>query len=223
MPKSFKIPSKTTNTKQIDQIPNQKVAPWELPPIWRFDFDQDYQPLVEYVSRLEFIENKKNLRTKQYDLLDHDVMKELKQFCLICCQHYQAEVRGSTHKILLEQSWANLANKGDSHHQHFHPNSYLSGVFYLKNDANTRIKFHNNTLIEKYFWSQSPVIDLDGTYPANMDTVSFPAPAGCLMVFCSRICHSVEIQEADTPRLSLSFNTSLERPYGDENGLTLIK
>ena len=78
-------------------------------------------------------------------------------------------------------------------------------------------------MIERYFWSQAPAQDLEGSYPSRMDEVNFLAPAGCLIVFCSKMNHSVEIQEEDTPRLSLSFNTSLERPYGDYNGLTLIR
>lgn len=218
MPEHFNFSS-----KQSFQIPNQKAVPWELPPIWKFDFDKDYEPLVEYVSKLEFVQNRSNLKTKQHDLLEHDALKKLKQFCLKCCQYYQAQVLGSTHKILIQQSWANLANEGDTHHEHFHPNSHLSGVFYLKNDQGTPINFHNNTLLERYFWAFSPVQDLDGTYPAKSDTVCFQAPAGCLIIFCSRLTHSVSPQTGDTPRISLSFNTSLERPYGDDYGLTLIR
>ena len=36
----------------------------------------------------------------------------------------------STDKLVITQSWLNKNKKGESHHEHVHPNSMVSGVWY---------------------------------------------------------------------------------------------
>ncbi len=103
--------------------------------------------------------------------------------------------------------WLNVAARGGAVRVHNHPNNFLSGVYYVQvhNGANT-INFHDprpQTAIVR-----PPVTELTGY---NTDQVVVPVEEGTLLIFPAWLLHSVDPNQSDRLRISMSFNAMFTR------------
>ena len=151
-----------------------------------------------------------NNQSTDYYLFDSYVeeLKELKIYCQYQLKQYLEDIEGVDTDIAnlrITQSWLNRTRPKESHHLHHHPNSYLSGVLYIKCLPNDSIIFSNR---------------LQGLYNSNMDfpkrkktiwnlkTEKVSVKEGDLLLFPSWTIHSVDLNKTkDQERISLSFNT----------------
>jgi len=120
-------------------------------------------------------------------------------------------------KIKITQSWLNYTKKGEFHHKHSHPNSFISGVFYFQSDE---------TLDKIYFYNDK--YNQFNLYPKkwnnwNSKSWWFESKQGNLILFPSSLSHSVLPVESEKERISLSFNTFLYGEIGNEYELTSLK
>ena len=98
--------------------------------------------------------------------------------------------------------WATVLPRGAAHKMHQHPNTFLSGVYYLRthSGANT-INFHdprNQTGIIR-----PPVVELTAE---NTDQIVVRVKDGTMLVFPAYLQHSVDASASDKERISISFN-----------------
>jgi hypothetical protein len=138
------MPSK----KQIELIP---LFPT---PLVKINIDRDFTedelqflfydiPMRKDEEREEGIYNH---QSKDYYLFDNftDTLGDIKTFCEYHLKFYLEEIEGTNTdlvKLRITQSWLNKTKPQESHGQHFHTNSYLSGVLYiscLPNDPKDR-------------------------------------------------------------------------------------
>lgn len=119
-------------------------------------------------------------------------------------------------KLYITQSWMNLTGQKGWHHQHSHPNSYVSGVFYTNaNKATDKITFYNP--------KNNQFSILPKTYNLyNSKSWSIPVETGDLLLFPSSLMHMVETVETDSVRTSIAFNTFFKGTLGNELDLTLL-
>jgi uncharacterized protein (TIGR02466 family) len=98
--------------------------------------------------------------------------------------------------------WANVISQRASHRMHSHPNNYLSGVYYVQvpSGANT-INFHDPRPQASII--RPPVTQLTGQ---NTDQVVVEVADGTLLLFPSYLLHSVDPNESNELRISISFN-----------------
>ena len=98
--------------------------------------------------------------------------------------------------------WANVNRQGASHRVHNHPNNFLSGVYYIQTDdgADT-INFHDPRNQASVI--RPPVTELTRE---NTDQVVVNVSDGTLLIFPSYLEHSVDANQSDTERVSVSFN-----------------
>jgi uncharacterized protein (TIGR02466 family) len=118
--------------------------------------------------------------------------------------------------IYITQSWLNYSSPGEFHHRHKHPNSCISGVFYIDTNDSDRIFFDRDqyTQIEIH----------PGEFNDwNSNTWWLPATSGQLYLFPSSLTHYVGKVIGNKTRISLSFNTFVSGVLGDQNGLTEVK
>jgi uncharacterized protein (TIGR02466 family) len=98
--------------------------------------------------------------------------------------------------------WATVLAPGAEHKAHFHPNNYLSCVYYLQTHRGAdTINFHdprNQTAIIR-----PPVSELTSE---NTDQVVLRVKEGTLLVFPAYLRHSVDANAGDKERISISFN-----------------
>lgn len=116
-------------------------------------------------------------------------------------------------QIYITQSWLNFTSKNQYHHKHAHPNSFLSGVFYIDAGSEDEITFHKTGYtqisVEPKEWN---------TWNSSLWWI--PIKTGELLLFPSSLEHSVKIKKQKNNRCSLAFNTFLKGHIGDFETLT---
>jgi uncharacterized protein (TIGR02466 family) len=98
--------------------------------------------------------------------------------------------------------WATILAPGAEHKVHYHPNNFLSGVYYVRTcaGANT-INFHDPRGQAGII--RPPVTKLTAE---NTDQVVVRVNNGTLLVFPSWLRHSVDANTSKDERISISFN-----------------
>jgi uncharacterized protein (TIGR02466 family) len=102
--------------------------------------------------------------------------------------------------LTIGNMWANVSHEGDFVFPHVHPNSILSGAYYIKKYPNSKIKFFDN---------------LESIYPRpqlpshlNFDFCEYDCDPGRLIMFKSDFLHGTERQPSDE-KIVISFNLVL--------------
>ena len=93
----------------------------------------------KFINNLEQVKNIGNRRTKNNDVFSCKELKDIELFCKNSLDTYFKEIYTPADdlSVYVTQSWFNFADKGEYHHIHYHPNSFLSGVFYVDTDSET--------------------------------------------------------------------------------------
>ena len=198
------------------------IDTFALPPIVSFDYEGDMGVIMDLVNNVEYKESGgQNHKSKNHYILNQ--LNELRDFCKKSSEEYCKKICDVECEIDIQQSWINVNQPGESFTDHWHANSYLSGVFYIVSDMNkgAPIRFHNTLRNFSYYPDATGKVanERNKYTTSKMDVASMP---GKLLVFSSMLTHSVPVNHSDEPRVSLSFNTTPTRPFGSEDRLTRI-
>ena len=118
-------------------------------------------------------------------------------------------------KPYITQSWLNYTKRNQYHHKHQHPNSLVSGVFYINADEKLdKIKF-----FKEHTYS-TITLPTNKYNLFNSTSWWFTVKTGDIVLFPSSLTHMVETKEGDNIRTSLAFNVFVEGKIGDNKGLT---
>lgn len=110
-------------------------------------------------------------------------------------------------KLVMDSLWVNVLEPGGQHSGHIHPNSVLSGTYYVEvPDGAGAIKF------------EDPRLAMMMNTPTQRKDVSdllkrffYVTPkVGQVLMWESWLRHEVMLNLAETPRISISFNYSVE-------------
>tara|TARA_R100000030_G_scaffold95673_1_gene83315 strand:+ start:1831 stop:2442 length:612 start_codon:yes stop_codon:yes gene_type:complete len=119
--------------------------------------------------------------------------------------------------LVITQSWLNYVGEKESHHNHRHPNSFISGVFYINTQEDDRITFYN----EPYFPFDIPTKQYNRF---NSQSWWFPTEKNTLILFPSSLEHGIKQRfTKDNTRISLAFNTFFEGTLGEYETTTELK
>jgi uncharacterized protein (TIGR02466 family) len=117
-------------------------------------------------------------------------------------------------KAYITQSWLNFTSENQYHHKHEHPNSFISGVYYIDADeATDKITFFKNG------YKQIKLSPSEWTW-WNAESWWFTVKTGSIVVFPSHLTHMVEQKAGNNVRCSLAFNTFLRGTIGVNESLT---
>lgn len=163
----------------------------------------------EFCKSLEMRGNIANQTSKDTYVLKHPVMKDIENFINQRVQAYFNEIYNPKDniQIYITQSWINHTREGEQHHVHSHPNSILSGVFYIDADKLcdkiTFIKTHTSEIY----------IDPKNYHTFNSNAWYYDVGEGTLVIFPSLVKHSVGPVPPSpnrNVRISLAFNTFIK-------------
>ena len=119
-------------------------------------------------------------------------------------------------KLEITQAWVNYTKNGQYHHKHAHPNSIISGVFYIQAAKDIdKLHFYNE------LYQQTKIMP-KVFHVYNADSWWLPTETGQLLLFPSRLVHMVEPTTGEDDRISLSFNSFYKGKLGDDNMLTSL-
>ena len=171
---------------------------------------------TDFLLNLEQKPNDGNTTSKERKLLDDPKLALLREFMDASVSAYFKEIYSPKNEVSLRitQSWVNYTKPGQWHHKHAHPNSFISGVFYIKANKETdRIHFFK----DGYQQIKLPV-DQFNLY--NSESWWLPVGTGELILFPSSFTHMVEAIKGEDLRVSMSFNTFPVGYVGDDDSLT---
>ncbi len=184
----------------------------------------------EYGKELEWIkkqptrkENKNavtgeifNRQSEDTFILDKPEMLRIRQFFELKLKEFVVNIMGSDSEMVITQSWLNKNCKGESHNEHKHPNSMLSGVWYPQ--------IHEKLPPIQFRTHRQRDISLSIKKYNNFNSATFmlPMKKGELIIFPSDLSHSVPTNHSNEERISLSFNTWCKGNLGDEKSLTYL-
>tara|TARA_Y100001951_G_C11182039_1_gene206520 strand:- start:48 stop:686 length:639 start_codon:yes stop_codon:yes gene_type:complete len=181
-------------------------------------YEEDFSEETKYIENLKYNYNKhkenKNFRSTDSYLFKHEPLKKIKDFCMESLTKYTEKILNSKQRLMATQCWANKNPPGAKHREHVHPNSIVSGVFYLKAGGKLPpIQFAKDI--------QSGLkLDPVRYNIINAETFMLSCVPGELILFPSSLKHGVLVNESEETRCSLSFNTFCIDVLGSESSLT---
>lgn len=185
-------------------------------PVGVYNLDRDLTAKeLSFLKNQETRPNISNVTSVNKTLLKSKEVTKLRDFIETSVSDYFTSVYNPKHNVNLKitQSWTNYTVAGQHHHRHAHPNSFVSGVFYIQADEKKdKIYFYRDgyqqiklTPKEWNVW--------------NSESWWFEVGTGKLLLFPSSLAHMVQIVEGEQ-RISMSFNTFPVGSVGEEMDLT---
>ncbi len=106
-------------------------------------------------------------------------------------------------EIRMSDCWVNIMPENTAHSMHLHPNSFISGTYYVATPAGCPgLKFEDPRLAS--LMAAPP--KLSAARDANRLYTTYPAQAGNVILFESWLRHEVAQNRTSEERISISFN-----------------
>lgn len=170
---------------------------------------------IFFLKNLKARPNISNSTSIDHFVLKDKILTSLREFIEESVEMFFKKTVDPKHLVSLKitQSWVNYTNQGQFHHKHSHPNSIISGVFYVQTNPDDKIFFYK----EGYQQIKLPPNNFN---EFNSESWWFNVLTGNLILFPSHLTHMVPTVEGSEQRISLSFNTFPVGIVGEEMELT---
>lgn len=186
-------------------------------PIGFFKYDGEVD--TDFLANQPQRPNEGNTTSEDKYLLKQKKLLNLRQFIEKSLHEYFMATfcpKNDTH-LKITQSWLNWTKPGQFHHKHAHPNSLISGCYYVNAHKNSdKIFFYR----DGYQQIKFPPAEWNAY---NSESWWYPVGTGDLVLFPSSLTHMVQPVEGEDTRISLAFNTFPIGVIGDENELTALQ
>ena len=182
------------------------------------DFTDEENKALHDIS--DFRDGITNFVSDNKFVLNDPRLEKIKSVCTQAANTYVQEIMRPVNsvEVYITQSWINVTPKGNSHHRHWHANSFISGVLYINVVAGKdRIYFHNPKNKETINFHT-----IDFTHD-NSPVWYLNVKFGDIILFPSSLEHHVETNKEDHKRVSLAFNTFVKGTIGLESGSAYLK
>ena len=188
-------------------------------PIYISKLNRELTPLeLKFVdkNKKDFYKNDGNITSNNNYILNEKPFSNIKKELDLKVQDYFDKVISPANNITpyITQSWLNYTETNQYHHKHQHPNSLVSGVFYINcHEEHDKIKFFN----DNYKTIRLEVKDWNMW---NSESWWFSVKTGDVILFPSSLTHMVETKQGDNTRISLAFNVFIKGTVGNNKSLT---
>ena len=193
---------------------------FSVPPLMSaFYPHKDFDDIVNYVKGLQYETTNGSIDNSQSVdsfVLNKDIFSNFNEFIEDCIKEYTDKIFVTDQELNVTQSWVNRTEIGQEHHYHDHPNSILSGVFFLK--SGSPIKFLNNRY-HSFQLEHKKNVNSYNQY--NQNVYEYPSQPRILILFPSYLTHYVPVNIGGD-RYSLSFNTFPSGSFGSKRSLTHV-
>ena len=173
--------------------------------------EKEIEDIIEEGIYGHYSNQNSNSSSKNSYIFDTRLYK-LKEFCKQHIETYVERIISPKKELdfYITQSWLNITKPGESHRVHSHPNSIISGVFYVSTEEDDKIYFYDPSNIKN-----RTEFEINEFNIWNSLSWFIPTEKNALLLFPSWLSHSVEEnKKATTDRISLSFNTFVKGKIG---------
>lgn len=195
---------------------NNSRQDWFPTPIWHFNLDDCDRLNHSLIQEIEAEQQHDRQGQKRSNVLGWHSVNDLHHrasftdFNQIIGEHVY-EVATSLHwdlakiSLQIESCWAIVNGKLAANSVHTHPNSILSGVYYLQVPENCGvISFYDPRPS-----AQILVPPITKFSPWTLPKISYKPQVGTMLIFPSWLSHGVEMNLSRELRISLSFNIGM--------------
>jgi uncharacterized protein (TIGR02466 family) len=169
---------------------------------------------IEFIKKTNYLRVPANngFMSKNNDILKNKNLKNLNKQIIEHLKFYKEEIFSIANNInvFIKHSWLMKHIKGDKSQKHFHENSLISGIVYVKTpEKSGNIIFHKkNSVINDV----SPLIQLNFNEfnLFNSGAWNLDVEENMIVLFPSYLDHSTEVNESNDERYCLSFDTFLK-------------
>ena len=185
-------------------------------PVLICKYENSIEEEFEFIKNLRYIEQKENRNFKSDDtyLLKHKELSKIKDFIYESLNKYTQKILQTKQRLVVTQAWTNRNPPNSKHHEHVHPNSILSGVFYFRQSKTLPpIQFSKSV-------QDGIKLNPEKYNQINSETFLLPMVDGELVLFPSSLRHSVPLNKGNEERYSMSFNTFSIDELGSRDSLT---
>ena len=188
-------------------------------PIYISKLDRKLTPLeLKFVdkNKKDFYKNDGNITSNNNYILNEKPFNNIKKQLDLKVQDYFDKIISPANNITpyITQSWLNYTETNQYHHKHAHPNSLVSGVFYINcHEEHDKIKFFNDNY-------KTIKLEVKDWNLYNSESWWFTVKTGDVILFPSSLTHMVETKEGDNTRISLAFNVFIKGKIGNNKSLT---
>ena len=185
-------------------------------PVLITKYENSIDDEFKFIEKLRYIEQKENGNFKSDDtyLLKHKELALIKNFIYESLNKYTEQILMTKQKLVVTQCWTNRNPPHSKHHEHVHPNSIISGVFYFRQSKTLPPIQFSKTM------QDGVKLTPEKYNQFNSETFLLPMVDGELVLFPSSLRHSVPINRANDTRYSMSFNTFCIDELGNKDSLT---
>lgn len=171
--------------------------------------------LIKVLKSSEFYEGMHGVSQTSDNHLHKDPdYKELFDWIQGCLDDYKQMFNYACDGLAPTISWVNKSTSESEHREHTHPNSFLSGIYYItENPSPTYFESPNTEAF------RNGIVVMSNT-PLEQNVWTCPASAGDLVIFPSWLSHWTEPQDFEGERMTMSFNIM---PTGVVNKQTLME
>jgi len=179
-------------------------------------YENTFEEEFKFIQNLRYIEQKENKNFKSDDtyLLKHKELSKIKDFIYESLNKFIKNIFHTKQRLVVTQCWTNRNPPGSKHHEHVHPNSILSGVFYFRQSKTLPPIQFSKSIQESFKLNPEKYTIL------NAETFLLPMVDGELVLFPSSLRHSVPFNKGNETRYSMSFNTFCIDELGTRDSLT---
>ena len=185
-------------------------------PVLITKYEHSIEDEFKFIEKLRYIEQKENGNFKSDDtyLLKHKELALIKNFIYESLNKFTKNIYQTKQRLVVTQCWTNKNPPNSKHHEHVHPNSIISGVFYFRQSKTLPpIQFSKSI-------QEGIKLNPEKYNQLNSETFLLPMVDGELVLFPSSLRHSVPFNKGNETRYSMSFNTFCIDELGSRDSLT---
>ena len=185
-------------------------------PVLITKYEHSIEDEFKFIEKLRYIEQKENGNFKSDDtyLLKHNELALIKNFIYESLNKFTKNIYQTKQRLVVTQCWTNKNPPNSKHHEHVHPNSIISGVFYFRQSKTLPpIQFSKSI-------QECIKLNPEKYNQLNSETFLLPMVDGELVLFPSSLRHSVPFNKGNETRYSMSFNTFCIDELGSRDSLT---
>ena len=185
-------------------------------PVLITKYELSIEDEFKFIEKLRYIEQKENGNFKSDDtyLLKHNELALIKNFIYESLNKFTKNIYQTKQRLVVTQCWTNKNPPNSKHHEHVHPNSIISGVFYFRQSKTLPpIQFSKSI-------QEGIKLNPEKYNQLNSETFLLPMVDGELVLFPSSLRHSVPFNKGNETRYSMSFNTFCIDELGSRDSLT---
>ena len=178
---------------------------------------------MDFILSSEYTQNHGgNWTSKSRSVLDNPALSRMKSFIDKAIDLYAKELLMwfEGNGLYVTQSWINRNITHTQHSHHIHPNSFVSGVFYLTDDPEPTVFSQS---VNNMFPLDMPTVEANA-YNQKFRTHEIrPERKGQMILFPSTTEHFVPPNTSANERMTLSFNTWASGTAGSIENLTHLE